>query len=263
MKRRRLLIALLLCALLSSAPAAAITADANKEKLRVLFIGNSYTYFNNLPEMFAGLAASARPPQQVVTRMVTRGGATLKLHWEMGNALKAIGEGGWDYVVLQDQSTLPITDPATTHRYARLFDAEIKKVGAKTIFFLTWARQHQPENQAKLNDTYLSIARELGARVAPVGIAWAEGFKEDANLALHTEDQSHPNPTGSYLAACVFYAILFDKSPESLSGRVLGRASSDDGSVSSDTTELVNLGEQEAKRLQRLAWQTVRRVKTK
>jgi hypothetical protein len=179
------------------------------------------------------------------------------MHWEEGNALKVLQQGKWDYVVLQEQSMLPITDPETMHKYARLFDAEIKKAGAKTIFFLTWARQNQPENQAKLNDAYLRIARELKAMVAPVGITWANAFKADSKIVFHIEDKSHPNPAGSYLAACVFYSIIYGKSPENLANRLEGIPVSHEGIVGNEKTELVNLNKLEASRFQRLAWQTV------
>jgi hypothetical protein len=194
--------------------------------------------------------------------MVVRGGATLKMHWEEGNAVKVLQEGKWDYVVLQEQSTLPITDPETMHKFARLFDAEIKKAGAQTIFHLTWARQHQPENQAKLNDAYFTIARELHALVAPVGLAWQKAFKEDASLIFHTEDKSHPNAAGSYMAASVFYALIYGRSPEKLTGRITGHGVNDSGTVSEVKSELVNLDKSAAALIQRIAWQTVRQVKS-
>src|SRR5262249_59875398 len=73
---------------------------------RVLFIGNSYTYFNNLPAMFAALAASAG--YDVQTEMVAPGGWRLKDHWEKGEGLALLRERRWDYVVLQEQSTLGV-----------------------------------------------------------------------------------------------------------------------------------------------------------
>lgn len=243
--------------LTGSAASSSPSRFAAPTKLRVLFIGNSYTYFNNLPELLSQLSASANPAKPLEAEMVTRGGATLKMHWEEGKALKALQQGKWDYVVLQEQSMLPISDPETMHQYARLFDAEIKKAGAKTIFYLTWARQNQPENQAKLNDAYLHIARELKAMVAPVGITWANAFKADPKLVLHVEDKSHPNPAGSYLAACVFYSLIYGKSPENLAHRLVGIPVSHDGVVGNEKTELVNLNQAEAARFQRLAWQTV------
>ena len=235
--------------------------DKSTSKLRVLFIGNSYTYFNNLPEIFTQLSASAKPAKNIETQMVTRGGATLKMHWEGGEALKALHQSKWDYVILQEQSLLPINEPETMYKYARLFDAEIKKAGAKTIFYLTWARQNQPENQTKLNEAYLSIAKELGALVAPAGIAWQTAFREDAKLELHTQDQSHPNPTGSYLTACVLYAVIFARSPEGLTARIAGKSVDPaTGQLRATKSELVNLEKTAALALQRSAWESVKNL---
>src|SRR5215216_2269984 len=79
-------------------------ASDNQGPLHVLFIGNSYTFVNNLPRLVAALAANEARPLQ--TESVTEGGATLKLHWQKGDALRAIRQGHWDYVVLQEHSTL-------------------------------------------------------------------------------------------------------------------------------------------------------------
>lgn len=136
--------------------------------LRVLFIGNSLTYYNNLPRMLEQLAASSNVPRKLETRLVAFGGATLRSHWERGQALKAIREGGWDHVVLQEQSALGAVymvngtrwitpDPRFFHEYARLMNKEINQVGARTIFFLTWARKDTPpREQAAL--TYMPSA---------------------------------------------------------------------------------------------------------
>ncbi len=227
-------------------PASAVsTAKARPAgSLRVLFIGNSFTQLNDLPQLTARLAASARPPRTLETEFVGEGGATLKRHWETGRALEAIRRGKWDYVILQEQSSLGIDafpriyDPKIFHDYARLFDAEIKKAGARTVFFLTWGRQDSPQSQALLTHAYASIAAELKALVAPVGIAWQNALKENPKLVLHWMDGSHPNAAGTYLAACVFYAVLFSSSPEGLSRS--------------------NLSEEDAAFLQRIAWQTAK-----
>ena len=203
----------LLLFILLSAPGA-FAAD----NLRVLFIGNSFTFMNDLPQLTARLAASARPPRTLETKFVGEGGATLKRHWEAGKALEAIRKGKWDYVVLQDQSELGLglNNPTLFHTYARLFDAEIRKAGAKTVFFLTWARRDSPQDQALLTDAYASIAAELKAIVAPVGVAWQKALAENPKLVLHYSDGSHPGAAGSYLAACVFYTVLYSSSPEGL-----------------------------------------------
>ncbi len=262
-RTKKILVSLLVLTLILLAPVANVSRTLKRsDQARVLFIGNSYTYFNNLPDMFSQLATSATPSKTVAAQRVVQGGATLKRLWEDGGALKVLQQSKWDYVVLQEQSTLPITDPATMYKYARMFDAEIKKTGAKTIFFLTWARQNQSENQAKLNDAYFAIAKELQATVAPIGIAWARAFKEDPKLVLHNEDQSHPNAAGSYLAACVLYATIFKKSPENLNGKLSGHPAKDDGSIFDERVELINLNQTDAKFIQRIAWQTVKNLKT-
>jgi len=251
-----------------------VEAPAQKDQpLKVLFIGNSLTYYNNLPHLLEQLAASSDVPRKLRTRLVGFGGATLHSHWERGAALKAIREGTWDYVVLQEQSSLgavymvngtrSITpDPEFFHQYARLFDKEIRQSGAKTIFFLTWARKDTPpREQAALTYAYMKIAKELQAIVAPVGIAWQEARMGESELSLYLEDGSHPSGSGSYLAACVFYSLLYEKSPLGLRARITGNPIDDRGVIDPNKTAvLVDLLETDANRLQRIAWQTRRRL---
>jgi hypothetical protein len=93
--------------------------------------------------------------------------------------------------------------------YSRLFDAEIRKSGAKTILFLTWANWDKQEMQSVVNETYYSIAKELNAVVAPVGPAWEVARRLSPNISLYNGDEySHPTPAGSYLAACVIYIVI-------------------------------------------------------
>jgi len=188
-------------------------APVPDDRLRVLFIGNSYTYVNDLPFQIQQVAASAGAEMPLEVVSITPGGMTLEHHWTSGAARRLIRQGGWTHVVLQEQSTRPIDDPATFHEYARLFDEEIDRVGAQTVFYLTWARQHRPTSQDSLSHQYLAAGEALGARVAPVGIAWQRALREDPNLVLHYEDRSHPEPIGTYLAALVFSATLYDASP--------------------------------------------------
>lgn len=268
--RRTALIIVLLLAVAGGAKSAAQAPST--APTRILFVGNSYTYFNNLPAVLARLANS-RQPGSVETEMVVIGGATLKDLWEKGDALKAIRQGHWTYVVLQEQSTLGqvpgglagINDPATFYEYARRFDAEIRKAGAKTAFYMTWARQTAPQNQAKLTAAYTSIARELGATLVPVGEAWQAALRQDPSLALHQADHSHPTPAGTYLAACVFYATLVGRNPEGLPAQVVGRPVDIDGHVfdnggaegvhsSPPLADLIDLPANEAKMLQGVAW---------
>jgi hypothetical protein len=102
---------------------------------------------------------------------ISAGGASLRTHWNAGEALKAIQNGQYDYVVLQEQSTLPVKNAKRMHENIRLFDEAIKAAGAKTVLYMTWARRHAPETQHAITDAYTSIGRELGGTVVPVGVA--------------------------------------------------------------------------------------------
>jgi len=197
--------------------------------LRILFVGNSYTYYNNLPGLLEYFAKSS--PEKgikVKTKMVVRGGANLKFHWDEGKALKAIRSKKYTHVVLQEQSRLGGTyengilrvgHPDAFFHYARRFDAEIKKAAAKTVFFLTWARQDFPRNQPKLNAAYFAVAKKMKAIVVPVGPVWQIAQKKRPKLSLYAADGSHPSPLGTYLISCVFYKILFELSPIGLPAR--------------------------------------------
>jgi hypothetical protein len=186
------------------------------EPLRILFIGNSFTNRNDLPALLAGLAAAAEPPVAVEAERVLANGASLRQHWNAGTTARLIGERRWDWVVLQEQSTLPIKNRGRYHENVRLFIEPIRESGARAALYLTWARRHAPETQPQLTEAALQIARETGAAVIPAGIAWHRVLESGAAVELHDADGSHPSLAGSYLAACSFYAILFGRTPEGL-----------------------------------------------
>src|SRR5262249_40593895 len=142
-------------------------------------------------------------------RLISAGGASLRMHWNAGQAQKALQSGQWDYVVLQEQSTLPVKNATRMHENVRLFDEAIKNAGAKTALYLTWARLTAPDSQQTITDAYTSIGKELGATVVPAGIAWKEFLRQHKQPVLHDKDGSHPTLAGSYLAACVFLGVLF------------------------------------------------------
>jgi hypothetical protein len=204
--------------------------------LKVLFIGNSFTARNDLPGLVAKLAAARG--KVLEHRLISAGGASLRTHWNADEALKAIQSGQYDHVVLQEQSTLPVKNAKRMHENVRLFDEATKSAGARTVLYMTWARQNAPESQQVITDAYTGIGRELGATVVPVGLAWQRFLGKHDQPVLHDKDQSHPTLAGSYLAACVFLAVLFGDSPVGLGGDVDG------------------LSEKELALLEKLAWQT-------
>ncbi|MBL7133558.1 MAG: hypothetical protein ISS78_05625 [Phycisphaerae bacterium] len=214
-------------------------ADAKTKPVRVLFVGNSYTSANNLPKMLTALAASAKPPVRIQGGRFTKGGYTFGRHAKDDTCRKMISDGKWDVVVLQEQSQMPFVRPKLMHADARKLHADVQKAGAKTVFFMTWARAHQGEMIEKIAKAYNGIAAELGAVAAPVGRAWQKALAARPKLKLHKGDGSHPNAHGTYLAACVFYATFTGRDPRGLAGGTPGEINAADRRF-----------------LQRIAWET-------
>jgi hypothetical protein len=190
---------------------------------RVLFIGNSYTYANGLPEMFATLSQAGKHP--VAVDMAAVGGWTLAQHLGATETQDKLNGRQWDFVVLQEQSVIPAIPAdraAGMYPAVREFTTRIRALKAEPVLFLTWGRRDGMADagfadfaamQEQLTAGYLGIADELAERVAPVGVAWQTGVGRDSALALWDTDGSHPSALGTYLAACVLYATLFHADP--------------------------------------------------
>ncbi|MEU8222006.1 hypothetical protein [Kribbella sp. NPDC048915] len=188
--------------------------------MRILFVGNSFTARNNLPGLIKSLAAAR--DLTVESKLISAGGASLRQHLNAGKALDDIATGGYDTVVLQEQSTLPIKSPDRFRASARDFGEAISAAGARTALYLTWARRNAPETQQALTDAYGAAAVELGATLVPVGMVWERFFERYDEPALHDADNSHPALAGSYLAACVFLIALLEADPVGIDTPVKG-----------------------------------------
>jgi hypothetical protein len=200
--------------------------DGDAACTRVLFIGNSYTSTNDLPSVFAKLAASAG--HRVKAEMVAPGGASLADHAASPRTAAALASARWDYVVLQEQSAIPASASARQSQMypaARLLIGRAQRAGATPVLFLTWAhRDGWPEArlasygamQSAIDGAYAALAREQNVAVAPAGDAWAALADDLGAPALWQTDGSHPTSAGTYLAACVFYATIFQTSPAGL-----------------------------------------------
>ena len=178
------------------------------KKTRILFVGNSFTGRNNLPALLAQLVA-AGGKGLLDYELVSAGGASLRMHLNKGEAAEHLKHASWDYVVLQEQSTLPVKNAERMGENIRDFDVLIKEAGARTELYMTWARQDAPAAQQVISSIYAQIGRELKAAVVPAGLAWQQCLQERREIVLHDKDKSHPTLAGTYLAACSFYATLF------------------------------------------------------
>ncbi len=207
-------------------------AHAGQPKtVRVLFIGNSYTYYHDLPALIDQIAESKG--HKLLWKMQTPGGRTFEKHWTEGKAVKKLHAEKWDVVVMQNQSFQGVIDPANMIEFGLKLTGEINKAKAKPLLFMTWAYKTKPKRidpakhphieapaatypqfmQKKLADAYYELAKQSNSQVAPVGYAWEIARQRFPDWPLHGKDGAHPGPVGSYLAAMVFYAKLFDDAP--------------------------------------------------
>jgi hypothetical protein len=218
--------------------------------VKVLFIGNSHTYVNKVPEQVLALANAGHLPWKLEVQAVAISGATLERQLQDGRALSAINEGGWNYVVLQEQSAQAVMDPQSFEDSATALAAAIRKVGAKPILYMGWARKELSNfTQNDWTNEVLRVADLTNSAVAPVGEAWRVALEAHPALELYQADGNHAAVRGSYLAACVFFATLFDRSPVGLPGRV--ENPNEPGSV------LTDLDSAQANELQQFAWDAV------
>lgn len=182
--------------------------------MRILFLGNSFTYYHDLPDMIANLLNAE------VSRNL-RGGAYLYQHLDPADELCAethrlLTEERWDYVVLQDQSRGPITHPAEFTHAVRTLCRMIRTAGGQPILYETWAYEDGSETlaatgltfttmQQALTEGYRAAAQENDALLAPVGQAFAAARH---SIQLYDADHFHPAPAGSRLAAETIAAVI-------------------------------------------------------
>ena len=210
-------------------PSCLIFGQGREHYKKVLFIGNSYTYypgtetgFNGLPQMIRDAAASVKDTLVVDERVA--GGKNFKFHAGDATTNDKIKQQGFDFVVLQGQSTECATDWATVKNnslpYARYLDSLAHEYNAcsQTIFYNTWGRAgyngmsiETMENLIAAN--YMSMADILNAFISPVGQVRSYLRKNYPAINLFASDGSHPSNEGAYAAAMVFYSVIFRKDP--------------------------------------------------
>ncbi len=194
----------------------------NTSPQKILFVGNSYTYFWNLPQNVAAMAESQNI--ELETRQSTAGGVNLGQHWrgEKGlNTLDIIEKGDFDIIILQDHSMRSIQYPDSLLYYGKLLANWAKKTDAKVYVYMTWARDWNPYMQTTVTEKYTELAEKINAQIVPVGLAWQRSKELRPELNLYDPDGSHPSTIGTYLTACVFYGVLTNQSPVGLPHRLI------------------------------------------
>ncbi len=194
----------------------------------VLFIGNSYTYFNGgLDVHLENMMHEYQNSNNFKASKVCYGGYSLEQHFHKEDAIAAIQAGGWELVILQEHSTRPLEDKELMFKYVGKFDSLIKDNLGDTGFFMTWAREYDQSMIEGLAATYKEVANTFGAKLSPVGLAFSRAY-EETNINLYASDGSHPSKQGTYLAACVFFCFLTKHSPVGLEYDMQGEISTEE-----------------------------------
>ena len=166
---------------------------------RVLFIGNSLTFWNQGVDVMVKKLVPG-----IETSRVAVGGATLETLWNNDEAKLACA-GNWQVVVLQED--LPETSRESFRRHAKLWCDHVRRNGAEPIFYAAWAYDRLPEfDDDAICAEHEKVAAENNARIAHVGAARTAGPE---GLDLFDDDREHPSLAGTYLAACVIAATIY------------------------------------------------------
>lgn len=207
------------CSPSSAAPSPAAqnapTRAADPVAGRVLFIGNSLTEANGLPDMVETLSRQAGGTP-ITTASVVAGGYSLEDHWNQGIAQRRIAEGGWSIVVLQQgPSSLPESQ-SNLRTWTRRFDAVIRANGARTALYMVWPESERLNAFDAVSQSYTRAAADVTGMLFPVGEAWRQAWRHDPDMPLYGPDGFHPTTTATYLAALVIYQQISGRSPVGL-----------------------------------------------
>ncbi len=205
----------------------AATASFAQLRYKVLFLGNSYTQSNNMPQLLYDIALSAG--DTLIYDSHTPGGYRLVDHFADSISRSKIMTGDWDYVVLQGQSQEPITNASQFSNGGQALYQLIKQYNpcAVVMPFMTWGRKNGDASNCAsfpvmctyegmdttLRDRYLQFTGLINGEVAPVSVVWRYLRLQHPGIDLYQPDESHPSVAGTYAAACCFYAGIFKKDP--------------------------------------------------
>ncbi len=229
----------------------------NAQVKKVLFIGNSYTYVNDLPKLLKDIGTSYG--DSIYTDQNTPGGHQLIQHATNATTLAKIKQDQWDYVVIQEQSQKPSFNPTQVandvYPYAKLLCDSIKSNWScsEPVFYMTWGRENGDASncasyppictyagmQQRLRESYMAMSAANSATTSPVGVAWKTMRDSFPSVGLYSGDGSHPNIYGSYLAACVFYSTLHQKSTIGCTSIPAGISATDAANIQRISTNTV------------------------
>jgi hypothetical protein len=172
--------------------------------VKVLFIGNSLTYVNDLPGMLEGLAAAAGGPS-IGTGTIAFPDFALEDHWAQGDARRAIALGGWNYVAMQQGPSATEGRPSLLS-FSETFSTEIRRIAAEPALYMVWPSRARSFDFDGVSESYRMAAQRVGGALFPVGEAWRAVWRRDSEIPLYGPDAFHPSSLGTLVAALTIYA---------------------------------------------------------
>ncbi len=188
---------------------------------RVLFVGNSLTYTNDLPGMVQTLARAAGDTA-LRTASIAEPDFSLEDHYVVGVVQKALDRSDWEWVVLQQgTSALP-----ASQQYLRSFTEQfaplIRAAGAEPVLYQVWPTTARRFDADAAVTSYFNAAVAVGGVFAPAGDAFTDALGLDAGIGVYSADGLHPSRRGTYVAALVILGRLIGVAPESLPPTIPG-----------------------------------------
>ncbi len=209
----------------ADAPQPAAPANATKgepvnpgKNLRVLFLGNSLTFANEIPLIVQALAKSAG--QSLYVESITYPNFNLEDQWNQGDALRALDTRKWDYVVMQQGPSSLIENREDMRKWAKKFAPRIKKAGAKPAMYMVWPDKSRMAYFDDVREAYSLAASDIKGMFIPAGEAWRAAWKRDPNAPLYSYDDFHPSVAGSYISALSIYGMLYNRPLQGLPAKL-------------------------------------------
>lgn len=176
--------------------------------MRTLFIGNSHTYFNDMPKIFQDICKENGIDMQVA--MLTKGGMGLDYHAENEQTRFNILYGDYDFVILQHVAH-PMGEYEVMEEAADKIMEWIRQTKAEACYLMTWTEKDNESFQPEMSRRYRKLAEKHGCPVAPVGDKWWEMIHKNSSAGLYAEDGRHASLAGSRLVAETIYTTLEKK----------------------------------------------------
>ncbi len=179
--------------------------------VKILFIGNSYTYRNcgidcHLNRLIEGTDLE----DMAIIKRAAQGKYHLYTHWQDPTTLEILRSEKWDNVILQEYSSGPVREPNQFMKYGKLWRKLLAKINPKVnvLLFSTWGYRDTKNMTDSLDQKYHELEVAIGGKRVPVGLLWKD---LRSKINLYDGDGAHPNRKGTFLNACLFYEYLFNR----------------------------------------------------